>query len=148
MDFQRSGKRLIVIGPKKYAFVKESGDYEWRANGIRARHNPHVDIVVLFERVLKGSVEQLDNWSINACVNFELRHSLADEHKKLRFICRKSVVERDTIRWWRDEAEFADYVDRAHPEGYKPGQLKKEKKKGLPLSIRSCARRLTATLQC
>ena len=54
---------------------------------------------------------------------------MADEHKKLRFICRKGAVENDAIRWWRNEAEFADYVDRVHPEGYKPGQLKKEKKK-------------------
>ena len=60
-----------------YAFVKAGGDYEWRANGIRARHNPHVDIVALFDRVLKDSAEELNIWSINAMVNFELRHSLA-----------------------------------------------------------------------
>ena len=127
MDFEGLGIRLIVIGPKKYAFIKPNGDYEWRANGIRARNNPHVDIVALFERVLKGSVEQLNNFSINHMVNFELRHSLAEEHKKLRFICRKGAVENDAIRWWRDEAEFADFVHRVHPEGYKPGQLKKDR---------------------
>ena len=78
-DLKNLGIRLIVIGPKKYALIKQNGNYEWRANGIRARHNTHVDIVALFERVLGGSVEELINWSITACVNFELRHSLEGE---------------------------------------------------------------------
>ena len=100
----------LSYGLKKYAFFKDlEGTYEWRANGIRARHNVHVDIVALFERVLGGRVEELINWSITACVNFELRHSLEGEHKKLRFICRKGAVENEAIRWWRDEEESDDY---------------------------------------
>ena len=91
-------------------------------------------------RWLQGSVEQLNSWSINAMVNFELRHSLAEEHKKLRFICRKGAVENDAIRWWRDEAEFADYVDRVRPEGYKHGQLKKDKKNAEVYAIKRFAK--------
>ena len=83
----------------------------------------HVDVVAMFERVLVGSVEQVDHWTITAGADFELRHSVPGEHKKLRFICRNGAVEDDAIRWWNDEEEFADHVDRIHPTDFRPGKL-------------------------
>ena len=120
MDLEGKGKRLVTIGPKKYVFVKESGDYEWKANGIRARQNIHVDVLTMFERVLAGNVEQVDHWAITAGADFELRHSVPGEYKKLRFICLKGAVEDDGIRWWKDEVEFTEHAERIHPIGFIP----------------------------
>ena len=123
MDLEYVGIRLITIGLKKYAFIKENGDYAWRTSGIRARQNIHVDVVAMFEKVLVGGGEHVDHCAITAGADFELRHSVPGEHKKLRFIRRKGAMEADTIRWWNDDEEFADHVDRIHPTDFRPGKV-------------------------
>ena len=78
------------------------------------RVNAGVDILGKFEKVLQGSVEDVDYFSITAGSDFHLRHTEEGASKQLRFICLKGAVEGEKgdtrIRWWKDEAEFAAHA--------------------------------------
>ena len=121
MELEDTCSRLLTIGPKKYACVHEDGSYHWNANGLPAKCNTKTDVLAKFERVLKGSVEDADYFSITAGSDFELRHTTGAS-KKLRFICLKGKVEgegQDTrIRWWDSEEEFKAHARSLTPIGW------------------------------
>ena len=109
-------KRFVSVGPKKYICIEENHCYDWHCNGLPARHNTELDVLGTFEKVLAGEVQTVDHFSINAMTNFELRHTLQDCSKQMRFLALKGAVENDTgevkdqrIRFWNDEREFIEY---------------------------------------
>ena len=110
-------KRLVTIGPKKYACVKEDGSYDWAANGLPAKCNTNVDILAKFERVLSGKVEEADYFSITAGSDFELRHTTGAK-KRLRFICLKGRVEDGAVKTWESYEEFQEHARKIQPVGW------------------------------
>tara|TARA_R100000951_G_scaffold3916_1_gene4975 strand:+ start:1457 stop:6322 length:4866 start_codon:yes stop_codon:yes gene_type:complete len=109
MELEGEYHRLVTIGPKKYACIKENGKYEWACNGLPARHNTQTDVLGKYLKVLGGEVVDADYFSINATTDFRLLHTTGAS-KKLRFISLKGAVEDGSIRWWNTEQEFRDYA--------------------------------------
>jgi predicted GIY-YIG superfamily endonuclease len=124
MELEGEYERLITVGPKKYAVLAHAkddskkergiceGDYysEYKANGIPANQNCDRDIVGIFESVLHNkATEEVGYFSIKGEINFELSHTTSAT-KRLRNICLKGKVDdTNTISWWDNEAEFAEY---------------------------------------
>jgi predicted GIY-YIG superfamily endonuclease len=109
MELEGEYHRLVTIGPKKYACIKDNGKYEWACNGLPARHNTQTDVLGKYLKVLGGEVVDADYFSINATTDFRLLHTTGAS-KKLRFISLKGAVENGSIRWWNTEQEFRDYA--------------------------------------
>ena len=100
MELEGIYRRLVTIGPKKYACIKDNGTYEWACNGLPARHNTKTDVLGKYLKVLGGKVVDADYFSINATTDFRLLHTTGAS-KKLRFISLKGAVEDGCIRWWK-----------------------------------------------
>eukprot|EP00966_Prymnesium_polylepis_P012858 295784-Prymnesium_polylepis.1 len=54
MELEGEYRRLVTIGPKKYACIKDNGTYEWACNGLSARHNTKTDVRDKYLKVLGG----------------------------------------------------------------------------------------------
>jgi predicted GIY-YIG superfamily endonuclease len=126
MECEGVFNRFVCVGPKKYCCVEANGDYEWHANGVRARQGVDVDVLKTFERILAGSTEHLPHFSMTAQKNFEIRHS-TDASKTVRFICLKGALRgegRDvSLRWWRDFTEFGLHAMSLKPIGYQETEV-------------------------
>ena len=109
MELEGTYKRLITIGPKKYIAVG-ADYYEFKANGIPARHNTDRDLLRTFERVLHDrETQDVGYFSIKALTNFQLEHTTGAT-KRLRFIMLKGRLdETGCIQWWRNAGEFEEY---------------------------------------
>ena len=113
MELEGVYNRVITIGPKKYICVGDDY-YEYKANGIPARHNTERDLLAVFERVLEGkevgAPQEVGYFSIKAQSNFTLKHT-SGATKRLRFIMLKgSLDEDDTLCFWKNEGEFESYA--------------------------------------
>jgi predicted GIY-YIG superfamily endonuclease len=109
MELEGEYRRLVTIGPKKYACIKDNGTYEWACNGLPARHNTQTDVLGKYLQVLNKEVVLAEYFSINATTDFRLLHTTGAS-KKLRFISLKGAVEDGSIRWWKTEDEFREYA--------------------------------------
>ena len=126
MEVEGEGVRTVTIGPNKYVFIEESGNYTWAANGIKSKQNSGEDILAKFESVLEGNTEKVYHFAIQAGSDFELRHTKPGLCKNLRFICLKGAVEGSEqtgpdglrVRWWTDFAEFEEYCKDLKPIGF------------------------------
>jgi predicted GIY-YIG superfamily endonuclease len=118
MELECTAERLLTAGPKKYLTVEADEDgghtYEFRANGIPARHNVDRDILETFESVVHDrETRDVGYFSIKAESNFSLTHTTGAT-KRLRFIMLKGAVEETergpAVRPWKNEAEFVTYA--------------------------------------
>ena len=133
MELEGKYKRLITVGPKKYACVKADGSYEWACNGLPAKANAKTDILSQYESVLAGEVVMTDYFSINATSGFRLHHT-EQAQKALRFICLKGRVKDGGIRWWENEEQFREYASGVTPVGFE-GETRKVQEALPPIPI-------------
>ena len=45
MELEGVYSRFVGVVPKKYACIKDDGDYEWACNGVPARTNTRTDVL-------------------------------------------------------------------------------------------------------
>ena len=117
MEIESSFVRCLALGPKKYITVEANGDYHYNANGIPAKANVKLDVLECFEKVLAGTPQKVEYFSITAAQDLTLTHTTGAQ-KNLRFICLKGKVLNNGIQFWDSEAEFKEHASSLRTVGF------------------------------